>query len=316
MPRHFARLLSHVHAYEPNLQDIDTSTPPANRTLDALFAPLTVTKGELKSRMVDVHAELDRMREELHHAQQAKDDAEHAHANHVAAAEAEINVLASKLAKARVDQKELSAITEEAVSELEQHHAARLAEETPPHLKCPIEMARFRSPVIVSDGHSFERAAIKRWLAAHDTNPVTGAHLAHHDLVSNLGLRDASVAWAAEHRPDEQRADAEEHRGAWTPSGTSGQVQRGVRTAPRTAAPRTALRTAPRTAPRTVQRTAPRAAPGMALGTAPRTMDDGNASARGEALVAAAMEDGGLRIFEAYQALLLEFRALSPTPYA
>ena len=209
------------------------STPPVSRALDALFAPHTVTKAELKARMGEVNAELDRTRAELQHAQQIKDDADRVHANHMAAAETEIDVLTAALEKARVDKRELTAITEEAVAELEQHQAARQAEieqhqaarlaaETPPHLKCPIAMERFRSPVIVSDGHSFERTAIKRWLAAHDTNPVTGARLAHRDLVLNLGLRDASVAWAAEHRPpDEQRAD--EQRGAWTPSR---QVQR------------------------------------------------------------------------------------------
>jgi hypothetical protein len=103
------------------------------------------------------------------------------------------------------------------------------------------------SPVIVADGHSFERAAIARWLAAHETNPVTGARLAHRKLVanhgthsarppshaiqcpaptergalcalqvSNLGLRDASLEWAATHRPDEHRQD--ETRGAWAPN--------------------------------------------------------------------------------------------------
>lgn len=77
----------------------------------------------------------------------------------------------------RLDRQELTAITEDAVAELEQLKAARQEkpEETPPHLKCPIEMARFRSPVVVADGHTFERAAIKRWLEGHDTNPVTGA---------------------------------------------------------------------------------------------------------------------------------------------
>jgi hypothetical protein len=32
-------------------------------------------------------------------------------------------------------------------------------------------------PVICADGHSYERDAITRWLAAHNTSPKTNARL-------------------------------------------------------------------------------------------------------------------------------------------
>ena len=34
-----------------------------------------------------------------------------------------------------------------------------------------------RDPVSCADGHSYERTNIERWLASHDTDPMTGAQL-------------------------------------------------------------------------------------------------------------------------------------------
>ena len=85
---------------------------------------------------------------------------------------------------------------QEKLSGLEQQ---RLEAETPPHLRCPITLQRMCSPVIVADGHTFERRSIEEWLTRHNTNPLTGATLRNCALVPSLALRDAIRAWEMEH---------------------------------------------------------------------------------------------------------------------
>ena len=46
-----------------------------------------------------------------------------------------------------------------------------------------------RDPVTTADGHTFERAAIERWLRSHRTSPMTGAPLEHTKLAPAIALR-------------------------------------------------------------------------------------------------------------------------------
>jgi hypothetical protein len=48
-------------------------------------------------------------------------------------------------------------------------------------------------PVTDTNGHSYEKAAIKEWLSNHDTSPVTGALLSHKTVVPNHSLRNAII---------------------------------------------------------------------------------------------------------------------------
>jgi U-box domain len=43
--------------------------------------------------------------------------------------------------------------------------------------------------VLVGDQHTYERAAIEAWLAAHGVSPVTGHPLSSKDIVPNHMLR-------------------------------------------------------------------------------------------------------------------------------
>ena len=54
---------------------------------------------------------------------------------------------------------------------------------------CPITMNVMREPVMCADGHSYERAAIKNWLATNNTSPITGLPLDSKRLVDNITLR-------------------------------------------------------------------------------------------------------------------------------
>mmetsp|Transcript_47909 Transcript_47909/g.154961 ORF Transcript_47909/g.154961 Transcript_47909/m.154961 type:complete len:631 (-) Transcript_47909:91-1983(-) len=67
--------------------------------------------------------------------------------------------------------------------------ARRGAALEPDALLCPITKMKMSDPVCTADGHTFERAAIERWLASHDTCPLTGLRLAHKLLTPNHALR-------------------------------------------------------------------------------------------------------------------------------
>merc|ERR1712054_114449 len=62
-------------------------------------------------------------------------------------------------------------------------------DQVPSQLVCPITSEVFRDPVVCQDGHTYERVAIERWLASHDTSPMTNGILPSKVLVPNLALR-------------------------------------------------------------------------------------------------------------------------------
>ena len=47
----------------------------------------------------------------------------------------------------------------------------------PDEYVCPITAEIMSDPVCLSDGFTYERAAIAQWLEGHDTSPRTGATL-------------------------------------------------------------------------------------------------------------------------------------------
>ena len=47
-----------------------------------------------------------------------------------------------------------------------------------PHdFKCPISFEIMKDPVIASDGQSYEKSQILKWLKNNDTSPMTGKKL-------------------------------------------------------------------------------------------------------------------------------------------
>lgn len=56
-------------------------------------------------------------------------------------------------------------------------------------VSCPLSLEPMHDPVVASDGQTYERAHIERWLAAHDVSPVTNLPLAHKHLAPNLALK-------------------------------------------------------------------------------------------------------------------------------
>lgn len=60
-----------------------------------------------------------------------------------------------------------------------------------PSFYCPISQQCMHDPVVLADGHSYERRHIERWLQEHSTSPVTGLPLARQDMFPNHALRNA-----------------------------------------------------------------------------------------------------------------------------
>jgi len=72
--------------------------------------------------------------------------------------------------------------------------------EAPQDFTCPITQEIMTDPVICADGHSYERDAITRWLASHNTSPKTNAQLEHTTLIPNHTLRGSIEQFLEEAR--------------------------------------------------------------------------------------------------------------------
>jgi len=76
------------------------------------------------------------------------------------------------------------------------------AEKYPPSMICSILLEPFRDPVQAEDGHSYERAAIERWLSSGNcTSPKTGARMGTL-LRPNHTMRTAVEELTATFSPD------------------------------------------------------------------------------------------------------------------
>lgn len=58
-----------------------------------------------------------------------------------------------------------------------------------PSFLCPITRELMRDPVCAADGHSYELAAIDKWMQTSNKSPITGLDFAHRSLVTNHALR-------------------------------------------------------------------------------------------------------------------------------
>lgn len=58
-----------------------------------------------------------------------------------------------------------------------------------------------RDPVILADGHTYERTAVEQWLQLQDTSPVTGAALPHKRLLPNVLIKQALACQQQQQQP-------------------------------------------------------------------------------------------------------------------
>ena len=69
--------------------------------------------------------------------------------------------------------------------------------EIPAQFRCPISQELMEDPVTTSDGHTYERREIFRWLCTHDTSPLTGAPLPNKALTPAIALRQLISGFVA-----------------------------------------------------------------------------------------------------------------------
>lgn len=62
-------------------------------------------------------------------------------------------------------------------------------ETLPKHYLCPITHMCMREPVVAADGHTYERAAIERWLHTSTRSPMTGEEVTSMRLLPNYTVK-------------------------------------------------------------------------------------------------------------------------------
>lgn len=83
-------------------------------------------------------------------------------------------------------------------AEMEHPHAEEIKRKFP-SMVCPITHDVFRDPVVASDGHTYERSAIERWLGTANTSPVTNETLRDRTLHDNVLARNLIAESAKTH---------------------------------------------------------------------------------------------------------------------
>ena len=65
----------------------------------------------------------------------------------------------------------------------------------PDEFICPITHSIMNDPVIISDGHTYERTAIQKWLNTHEKSPMTNELLRYKNLIPNRAIKNSIAAW-------------------------------------------------------------------------------------------------------------------------
>ena len=68
-------------------------------------------------------------------------------------------------------------------------------DEPPDELICPITQEVMEDPVVAADGHTYERAAIARWMVKRMTSPKTGEDLESPIVFPNHSVRRMVREW-------------------------------------------------------------------------------------------------------------------------
>lgn len=75
------------------------------------------------------------------------------------------------------------------------YDCAELDSTVPPAFSCPITMQLMKDPVLASDGHSYDRPAIAKWIRGRASSPMTGAPLTSTTLTPNFNLKSQISDW-------------------------------------------------------------------------------------------------------------------------
>jgi hypothetical protein len=70
----------------------------------------------------------------------------------------------------------------------------------PPEFCCPITNELMTDPVIMRDGHTYERSALAEWLSRHPTSPITREPMQMSDARPNRALKNLIDNYQEERR--------------------------------------------------------------------------------------------------------------------
>lgn len=77
---------------------------------------------------------------------------------------------------------------------------AEQEEEVPDQYECPISHALMTDPVITSDGHTYERTYIEKWLKKSMKSPTTNVLLKNKELIPNIGIKKEINKYNEKHK--------------------------------------------------------------------------------------------------------------------
>ena len=160
----------YIDALEKEAAQAKQDLAQANEAYDAMLAQMEAACGLSK-------AVADKAKQDLARAQRdmRNSEATAAHAKQQAAQAKQEAACAAR---------ELQQIMTDAAGSEEM-----MAWKAPNDFICPIMHVMMVHPMICADGHSYEHAAISKWLSSHATSPYTGLLLEHTNLIPNHTLR-------------------------------------------------------------------------------------------------------------------------------
>lgn len=74
-------------------------------------------------------------------------------------------------------------------------------------MRCPISRLVMTDPVLASDGYTYDRGSITKWLCANSTSPATGSEMEKTNLVPNHQLRSEIQSWTEYDEADANDTD-------------------------------------------------------------------------------------------------------------
>jgi len=112
------------------------------------------------------------------------------------ACEIELSTLRAKLVAAEATaEASLASVTNELRESQDELVTLRtLIEGLQEDCKCVITQDALQNPVVMSDGHTYEQGAIRRWVAEKETSPLTGLPLRSAEMTPNLLVKKLARA--------------------------------------------------------------------------------------------------------------------------
>jgi len=70
----------------------------------------------------------------------------------------------------------------------------------PPEFRCPLSLDIMIDPVILSDGHSYERKYITQWIQQNPVSPITKQPISEQEIKPNVDLKQKIQNWKSINR--------------------------------------------------------------------------------------------------------------------